>query len=363
MTTLFDPLTLGAFTTSNRIYMSPLTRARAGRDAVPTPLMVEYYRQRATAGLIISEGTGISRQGLGWINAPGIWNEAQIEGWKPITKAVHDKGGKIVCQLWHMGRLVHSSTTGEQPVAPSISTAPDYIHTYEGKKPYEEARALRIDELPGIIADYAKAAQNAIKAGFDGIQIHSANGYLLDEFLRDGCNHRTDQYGGSPENRMRLLREVTEAIIKVIGADRVGVRLSPNGRVQGNDDSNPEAIFVPTAKMLQDIGIAWLELRESGAHSSFAGDEPTTQPKLSPKIRKVFTNPLVLNQDYTVAGAKEAVMEGRADAISFGRWYIANPDLVRRLKDNLPIQKDDSKLWYGAEHGAKGYIDYPFIAP
>ncbi|QHI95131.1 alkene reductase [Aristophania vespae] len=362
MPNLFDPIQLGSIKTSNRVFMAPLTRGRADKNAVPTELMIEYYTQRATAGLIISEATGISRQGLGWINAPGIWNDAQIEGWKPIIKAVHDKGGKIVCQLWHMGRLVHSSITGEQPVAPSPSTAPRYIHTYEGKKPYEEARALRADELPAIVADYAKAAQNAIKAGFDGVQIHAANGYLIDEFLRDGTNHRSDQYGGSPENRMRFLREVTQAVINAVGAERVGVRLSPNGEVQGTVDSNPETVFVPAAKMLQDLGVAWLELREWKENSDFEFAEETDQPILSPKIRKVFTNPLILNQNYTAEEAKEAVASGHADGISFGRPFIANPDLVHRIKNNITWQKSEIKTWYGIEYGPKGYTDYPFAS-
>lgn len=359
MPTLFDPIDLGSVHAKNRIVMAPLTRARATKECMPTPIMAEYYAQRADAGMIISEAVGISRQGLGWIYSPGIWNDAQVEAWKPITKAVHDKGGKIVCQLWHMGRMVHSSVTGEQPVAPSPSKAPRYAHTYEGKQPYEEARELRLDELPGIVADYANAAKNAMKAGFDGVQIHAANGYLIDEFLRDGTNHRTDQYGGSPENRIRFLREVTEAVIAAIGAPQVGVRLSPNGEVQGCLDSDPAKVFVPAAKMLQDLDVAWLELRESDPEGSFPLAERTTQPKLSPEIRKVFTNPLVLNQDYTLEKAEKAVESGIADAIAFGRDFIGNPDLVQRFRDHLPLTPDDSETWYGAWHGAKGYTDYP----
>ena len=359
MPTLFDSISFGAIKAANRVVMAPLTRARAGKDAVPTLIMAEYYGQRATAGLIISEAVGISRQGLGWAYATGIWNDAQVAGWKTVTDAVHEKGGKIVCQLWHMGRMVHSSTTGEQPVAPSPSTAPGHIHTYDGKASYEEARALRLDEIPGIVESYVKAARNAMKAGFDGVQIHSANGYLLDEFLRDGTNHRTDAYGGSVENRLRLLSEVTEAVIKEVGAEQVGVRLSPNGEVQGTVDSNPEAVFIPAAKMLNDLGVAWLELRESNPSSTFTFGGATDQPKLSPEIRKVFTRPLVLNQEYTRDEALKAVEEGKADAISFGRAYIANPDLVRRLKDDLSFQDDDMATWYGPI-GAKGYTDYPF---
>ncbi|QDH15432.1 alkene reductase [Oecophyllibacter saccharovorans] len=359
MTTLFDPIQLGSIPCKNRIFMAPLTRARATKEAVPTPIMAEYYAQRADAGLIISEAVGISRQGLGWIYAPGIWNDEQVEAWKPITKAVHDKGGRIVCQLWHMGRMVASSVTGEQPVAPSVSTAPGYIHTYEGKQPYEEARALRLDEIPGLIADYANAARNAIKAGFDGVQLHAANGYLIDEFLRDGTNQRTDQYGGSPENRFRLLREVTEALIGAIGAEKVGVRLSPNGEIQGCIDSDPATVFVPAAKMLQDLGTAWLELRESDAEGSFPMAPRTNQPKLAPEIRKVFTNPLVLNQGYTFEEAEKTVESGLANAIAFGRLFIGNPDLVERFRKHLPLVESDSHTWYGAWNGAKGYTDYP----
>ncbi|MXV43824.1 alkene reductase [Saccharibacter sp. 17.LH.SD] len=359
MPTLFDPISFGSIHAKNRVVMAPLTRARAGQDGVPTPIMAEYYTQRSNAGLIISEATGISRQGLGWINAPGIWTKEQIEGWKPVTQAVHAQGGKIVCQLWHMGRLVHSSVTGEQPVAPSPSTAPGGIHTYDGKKPYEESRALNVEEIQVIVEQYAQAARNAMEAGFDGVQIHAANGYLIDTFLRDGTNYRSDDYGGTVENRLRLLREVTESVVKAIGGEHVGVRLSPNGEVQGVIDSKPETVFVPAAKMLQELGIAWLELRESSPESTFAFDKPTEQPKLSPEIRKVFQRPLVLNQDYTAEEAKAAVSEGKADAISFGRRYISNPDLVHRLENDLPLQDDDMGTWYGAHLGAKGYTDYP----
>lgn len=359
MPTLFDSLSLGAIETKNRVLMAPLTRARAEKTGVPTPIMAEYYAQRASAGLIISEATGVSRQATGWVYAPGIWTQEQIDAWKPVTQAVHDKGGKIACQIWHMGRLVHSSVTGEKPVAPSPSTAPGGVHTYDGKKPYEEARELSVEEIRGIVDDFGRAARNAIEAGFDGVQIHAANGYLIDTFLRDATNQRTDEYGGTPEKRLRFLREITESVIAAVGADRVGVRLSPNGEMQGSIDSNPEAVFVPAAKMLQDLGVAWLELRESSPESTFVFDKPTEQPKLSPKIRKVFTRPLVLNQDYTLEQAQADVASGHADAISFGRRFISNPDLVHRLQHNLPLQDDDMGTWYGAWHGPKGYTDYP----
>ncbi|MBS0995085.1 alkene reductase [Gluconobacter cerinus] len=355
MPDLFDPIELGGFSAKNRIFMSPLTRARAGRDAVPTAIMAKYYAQRAEAGLIITEATGISREGLGWPYAPGIWSDEQVEAWKPITKAVHDRGGRIVCQLWHMGRMVHSSVTGLQPVAPSPTTAPGQSHTYDGKQPYEEARALRLDEIPRILAEYERASQNAIKAGFDGIQLHAANGYLIDEFLKDGTNHRTDEYGGSPENRIRLLSQVTERIISTIGGERTGVRLSPNGDTQGCLDSAPETVFVPAAAELERLGVAWLELREPGPNGTFG---KTDQPPVSPQIRKVFRRPLVLNQDYTFESAQDAVREGRADAIAFGRKFISNPDLPTRFAQGLPLQADDMATWYS--RGEHGYTDYSF---
>ncbi len=304
--------------------------------------------------MIISEATGISREGLGWPYAPGLWSKEQVEAWKPVTQAVHDKGGKIIVQLWHMGRMVHSNVTGQQPVSSSPTTAPGQMHTYDGKQDAEQARALTKDDITRILGEYEVAARNAIEAGFDGVQIHAANGYLIDEFLRDSTNHRDDEYGGSPENRIRLLREVTERVIATIGVERTSVRLSPNGDTQGCIDSAPETVFVPAAKLLNDLGVSFLELREPGPNGTFG---KTDQPKLHAEIRKVFKNPLVLNQDYTREEALETVADGTADAISFGRKFIANPDLPRRLEENLPIEKDDIKIWYS--RGAEGYTDYP----
>src|SRR6478609_4276055 len=228
MASLFDPLEFGALHLPNRIAMAPLTRARAGRDAVPNALMALYYAQRASAGLIISEATGISREGLGWPDAPGLWSEAQVEGWKGVTDAVHRSGGRIVAQLWHMGRLVHPDLGGAQPLSSSATVAPDFAHTYEGKKPYTQARAVTRDEIKRIVGDYASAARNAIRAGFDGVQVHGANGYLVDQFLRDSANFRDDDYGGSIENRLRFVRQVLEAVGGAIGMERVGIRFSPN---------------------------------------------------------------------------------------------------------------------------------------
>ncbi|MDG6094750.1 alkene reductase [Acetobacter sp. AN02] len=356
MSILSDPLRIGAFEASNRVFMAPLTRARATREHVPTPLMAEYYAQRAGAGLIISEATGISREGLGWPCAPGLWSDAQVEAWRLITGTVHGKGGRIFAQIWHMGRMVHSSVTGHQPVSSSATTAPDEIHTLTGKQPPERARELSTEDIRRILGDYEKAARNALAAGFDGVQIHAANGYLIDQFLRDSTNYRTDSYGGSPENRIRLLREVTERVCSAIGADRTAVRLSPNGATQGCIDTHPETIFVPAAKILNDLGIAFLELREPGPQGTFGR---TSQPKLHGQIREVFTRPLVLNQEFTRESAIAALRDGSADAISFGRPFISNPDLPRRLEEDLPLAKDNISTWYSA--GREGYTDYPSL--
>jgi N-ethylmaleimide reductase len=355
MPSLFDPIQLGPLLCPNRIVMAPLTRGRATREHVPTELMIEYYRQRATAGLIITEATGMSRQGLGWPYAPGIWTEEQREAWKPVTEAVHEAGGRIFCQLWHMGRVVHPSFLGGEPcVSASATTAPYKAHTYEGRQPYTEARPLRLDEIPGLLADYARAAAYAIAAGFDGVQLHAANGYLIDQFLRDGTNLRDDEYGGPIENRIRLLREATQAIADMIGPERTAVRLSPNSETQGVEDSDPEALFTAAAAALQEIGIAFLELREPGPEGTFGKSDV---PPVSPSIRKVFQAPLVLNSDFNGTSAEAALAEGRADAISFGRPFISNPDLVQRLAANAPLAPDDMKTWYS--QGPEGYTDYP----
>ena len=358
MANLFDPIDLGAIHCPNRILMAPLTRGRASPGHIPNDLMRLYYEQRASAGLIISEATGISQEGLGWPSAPGIWTEAQTEGWKPITEAVHKADGRIILQLWHMGRLVHSSFNNGAPgVSASATTGPGHAYTPTGKQPLEEARALRLDEMPRVVADYVKAAENAKKAGFDGVQIHSANGYLLDQFLRDNSNFRDDDYGGSIENRIRLTTEVTAAVASVWGADRVSVRLSPNGDSQGVDDSSPEALFTAAAAALQKIGIGFLELREPGPDGTFGR---TDVPKQSPAIRRVFTNPLVLNSDLTAESGAALVASGQADAVSYGRPFISNPDLVERIRDSKAWTKTNMATWYSA--GPEGYTDYPVAA-
>ncbi|MDO9364689.1 MAG: alkene reductase [Sphingopyxis sp.] len=354
---LLDPIKLGAIEAPNRIIMAPLTRGRAGPGFVPNELARDYYSQRASAGLIISEATGISQEGLGWPSAPGLWTDAQVEGWKPVNEAVHAAGGRIVAQLWHMGRLVHSVfNDGKQPVSASATTGTGRAHTPVGRRDLEEARPLGIEEVPRLIADYVKAAENAKKAGFDGVQLHGANGYLIDQFLRDGSNRRDDDYGGSVENRIRLLREVTEALIDVWGKDRVSVRLSPNGESQGVDDSAPEKLFPVAAAALDALGISFLELREPGPDGTFGN---TDVPKQSPAIRAAFKGPLILNSDYDVAKAKAALASGVADAIAFGRPFIGNPDLVERIESGAEWSADNPQTWYSP--GPEGYTDYPAL--
>src|SRR3954451_7561285 len=359
MPSMFDPIVLGALTLPNRILMAPLTRGRATRDHVPTELMRTYYAQRAGAGLMLTEATGISRQGLGWPYAPGLWTGAQVEGWKPVVEALHEAGGRIFAQLWHMGRVVHSSFLGgEAPVSASATRAPAKAHTYEGRQPYDEARALRRDEIPGVIADYVRAARNAMAAGFDGVQIHGANGYLLDQFLRDGTNLRDDDYGGPIENRIRFLAEATQAVADMVGAERTGVRLSPNAETQGCADSDPEPLFTAAAEALAGIGIAFLELREPGPQGTFGASDT---PPIAPAIRRVFPGPLILNSDYDLARAEAALAEERADAISFGRPFIANPDPPARLLAGAALASDDQATWYS--QGPEGYVDYPALEP
>ena len=358
MPSLFDPIALGAIAAPNRILMAPLTRGRATRGHVPTAMMADYYAQRAGAGLIISEATGISREGLGWPYAPGIWSDEQVEAWKPVTAAVHAAGGRIVCQLWHMGRLIHPSLLGgAQPVSSSASTAPGQAHTYDGKQDYQEARPLRLDEMPRLLDDYARAARNAMAAGFDGVEIHAANGYLIDQFMRSNANTRTDAYGGSVTNRIRLLREVTERVVGTVGADRTGVRLSPNGPSQGVDDNDPEALFGAAAEVLSSFGIAFLELREPDFDGTFG---KATRPPVAPAIRAAFKGPLVLNSDYDKAKAQAALDDGQADAIAFGRTFLANPDLPERFARSAPLNADHQPTWYS--QGPEGYVDYPALA-
>lgn len=356
MPSLFDTVRLGAVTAPNRVLMAPLTRARATRAHVPTAIMADYYRQRASAGLIISEGVGVSQQGMGWPFAAGLWSDEQVEAWKPVTGAVHDAGGRIFAQLWHMGRLVDASVTGEQPVAASPIVAPGHAHTYEGNKPYAAPRALRADEIPALVETFAIAARHARAAGFDGVQVHGANGYLIDSFLRDGTNRREDEYGGSPENRVRLLREVMLAVAGEVGADRTALRLSLNGDTQGVEDSDPASLSPVIARALDPIGLAFLELRELKPGGTRGASDV---PRQSPIIRPLFSAPLVLNSDYDADSAQADLDSGLADAISFGRSFLANPDLPERLRTGAPLNADDSATHY--TQGLEGYVDYPAL--
>jgi N-ethylmaleimide reductase len=351
---LFEPIRLGDLEAANRIIMSPMTRGRATREHVPTRVMETYYSQRASAGVIISEATGISRQGMGWPYAPGIWTNEQIDAWVAITSAVHRNGGRILCQLWHMGRIVHPSYLGgNKPVSASATTAPQQARTYEGRAEHSEARPLSLNEIPEVVADFVRGARNAIAAGFDGVQIHACSGYLIDQFLRDSTNHRTDRYGGSIDNRVRILREITQGIAGEVGAGRTSVRLSPNVSNQGCDDSDPTALFSAAVQAINDIGIAFLELREPGPTGVFG---TAKMAPLSPIIRTMFDGPLVLNEDYDRDRAQRALDLQEAEAISFGRLFISNPDLPHRLANGIPCTADKRDAWY--TQGVTGYIDY-----
>ena len=356
MAALFEALKLGSLQLRNRILMAPLTRARAGREGVPNELMAAYYAQRAGAGLIISEATGISREGLGWPNAPGLWTEAQVDGWKTVTAAVHHNGGRIVAQLWHMGRLVHPAVSGMEPVSSSAVAAPNYAHTYEGKRAYVEPRAATTHDIERIVRDYAAAARNAIDAGFDGVQVHGANGYLVDQFLRDGSNFRSDDYGGPIPNRLRFITDVLEAVGAEIGMDRVGIRFSPNVHVQGVEDAFPKRLFAAVGRRLDELKVPWIELREPRKQTA-AGAIPT-EP-VSPVMRLNYSGRIVINSDYDWLDAKERVCAGDADGVSIGRLFISNPDLVKRLATGAELNEGDPETFYSG--GAQGYVDYPTL--
>jgi N-ethylmaleimide reductase len=352
---LFAPVEIGPYTLNNRIVMAPMTRNRAGDGNVPRQLNAIYYEQRASAGLIITEGSQISPQGVGYPATPGIHNAEQVEGWKLVTKAVHDKGGRIFLQLWHVGRISHPSLQpdGQLPVAPSAIKPAGEAATYEGKQAFVEPRALTIDELQGtIIADYVNAARNAIKAGFDGVELHSANGYLLDQFLRDGSNKRDDEYGGPVKNRMRLLRDVTDAVCMVIGNNRVAVRLSPENSGNDMSDSEPQTTFNAVAEMLDTFGLAYLHVLE--------GDTVTKGRNLDYRmIKDRFNGPYMANHGYGFERANNAVMNGTADLVSFGVLYISNPDLVERFRTSAVLTEPDTATFYGGDE--KGYTDYPTL--
>jgi N-ethylmaleimide reductase len=343
---------------SNRVVMAPMTRSRAGERRVPNDLMKEYYEQRVSSGLIITEATSISKQAIGWVENPGIYNEAQCEGWAKIVQAVHAKGGRIFLQLWHCGRASHSHFhDGELPVAPSaIKLNGDHIHTPKGKVPYEEPRALKTEEIPAVLADYQQAAARGKDCGFDGIEIHSANGYLLDQFLQSKTNQRTDHYGGSVENRYRLLDEVLKATLSVWPAERIGIRLSPNGSF--NDMGSPDyrETFLYVAEQLNRYPLAYLHVLDGLAFGFHELGEPVTLPEL----RAVFHKPLMGNCGYDQEKAENAIRDGHADLIAFGRPFISNPDLVERFAHDWPLNPDaDMSVWY-APIGAEGYTDFPF---
>lgn len=358
---IFEPFDLRGLTVKNRIALAPMTRARTAEDRLPNALMAEYYRQRAGAGLLITEATVVSEQGVGWANTPGIFNNEQAAAWRPVVNAVHDAGAPIFLQLWHTGRASHPDFLGgELPVAPSaIRIENGETHTPEGKKPYETPRALETDEIPAIVADFGAAARRARAAGFDGIEIHAANGYLLDQFLQSKTNHRNDAYGGSVANRYRFLGEVVAAVTKEIPADRVGVRLAPNGVF--NDMGSPDyrETFLHAATELNRVGLAYLHVMDGLAFGFHEIGDPMTLED----FRGVFEGPIIANCGYTQDTAEDAVSRGAADLVAIGRPFLSNPDLVERYRNGWPLADDaDPAVWY-AGGGETGYTDYPTYEP
>ncbi len=349
MTTLFQPLKLGALTLPNRIIMAPLTRSRATGDRIPNELMAEYYVQRATAGLILTEATSVDPMGVGYANTPGIWSQEQVKGWKNITSQVHAKGGRMFLQLWHVGRISDPMfLDGKQPVSASAIAAEGHVSLVRPEKNYVTPRALETSELPAIVEAYRLGAENAKKAGFDGVEIHGANGYLLDQFLQDGTNKRTDQYGGPIENRARLFLEVTDAVISVWGADRVGVHIAPRGDAHTMSDSNPRATFTYLVQELDKRKIAFIFAREYQAPDS-----------LGPELKKVFKGAYIANEKFTKESAETIIKEGNADAVSFGVPFISNPDLPHRFAEGAKLNETNFQTLYA--EGATGYTDYPAL--
>ncbi len=354
---LFQKLQSGALELPHRIVMAPLTRGRAP-DRVPNELMVEYYSQRTSAALIISEATAISPQGYGWPDSPGIYTKAQIKGWQDITSAVHESDGRIFLQLWHMGRLSHPDyQNGEAPVGPSPVPAPGMAHTPAGKKNYTVPRELKPHEIKTIVRDYAQAAQNAREAGFDGVEIHGANGYLIDQFLRDASNQRQDEYGGSIENRSRFLREVIEAVSDAWSPDRTGLRLSPTMNEKGMGDSNPIQLYSEVALMLNKYDLAYVHIVEPIQQGRLFNP---SAPRVTPHIRQNYKGVLIANGGYSKRTAAEAIRQGDADAISFGQSFIANPDLPARFLFDSPLTVPDPHTYYTM--GSAGYVDYPSLS-
>lgn len=353
MNNLFEPLAVGALTLPNRIIMAPLTRCRASAGRVPNALMAEYYAQRAGAGLILSEATCVSAQGVGYPDTPGIWSDAQVEGWARVTRAVHVAGGRIFLQLWHVGRVSHPDyLNGELPVAPSAIAPLGHVSLLRPLREFVTPRALDLAEIPGIVEDYRKGAENAKQAGFDGVEIHGANGYLLDQFLQDSTNHRDDRYGGPIENRARLLLEVTDAAISVWGADRVGVHLAPRGDAHSMGDSDPLNTFGYVVDQLGKRGIAFIFTRESLGEN-----------RISPALKKRFGGVLIANEGFNRETAQQVISAGEADAVAFGKDFISNPDLPRRLKLNVQLNPYHTETFYGygLQEPEKGYTDYPSL--
>lgn len=351
MSKLFDPIRVGDLELPNRVIMAPLTRSRAiGGNRVPNALMAQYYVQRASAGLILSEATAVTPQGVGYADTPGIWSDEQVAGWKMVTDAVHAAGGRIFLQLWHVGRISDPIfLDGELPVAPSAIAAAGHVSLVRPKRAYVTPRALETEEIAGVVAAYRKGAENAKLAGFDGVEIHGANGYLLDQFLQDKTNKRTDAYGGSLENRARLLLEVTDACIEVWGASRVGMHLAPRGDAHDMGDSNPAETFGYVATELGKRGIAFICAREA------LGSD-----RLGPQLKKAFGGVYIANEKMTRDSAEQVVAAGEADAVAFGQLFIANPDLPERLKTNAPLNQPQPETFYHS--GAEGYTDYPALA-
>jgi len=347
---LFHPLRAGELNLPNRVVMAPLTRARAGAERVPNALMREHYVQRAEAGLIVSEATNITADSVGYANTPGIWSEEQVAGWRMITDAVHAAGGRMVLQLWHCGRISDPSLLGgKPPVAPSAIAANGHVSLLRPERPYPTPRALALDEIPGIVADYRRAAENAERAGFDGVELHGANGYLLDQFLQDGSNTRTDDYGGPIENRARLMFEAVDAAIAVWGAGRVGLHLAPRMDAHSMGDSDPRATFGHVAREAKRRGLAFLMAREHVADDSIGA-----------LLKQEFGGVYIANERFDLAQSVRQLENGTADAIGFGKNFIANPDLVERLRRGAPLNPLVTETMYGG--GAAGYTDYPTLA-
>ncbi|GAB5351772.1 alkene reductase [Qipengyuania sp. 483] len=362
---LFEPVTIGAFEAKNRIFMAPLTRSRSeAKTNEQTGLHALYYAQRAGAGLIVGEATQISKQGQGYAWTPGIFTDSQVESWKVVTDAVHEAGGRIFCQLWHVGAISHSvfQPDGGKPVSASAWTPEGEAfvgdrHEDSPQVPFEEARALRTDEIPGLIEDFRHAAKCAAEAGFDGVEVHCANNYLIDQFIRSATNDRDDNYGGSLDNRLRLMREVVDAVCDVLPADRVGVRLSPQGGPGGTEDANPEETYPAAAKALAGRGLAYLHVIRPNSHTGEGKDE--SGDTILHTMRAAFDGPFIANGNFEPDEAAQWIDDGHADAVTFGRLFLANPDLPERIAQDGPYNKPDESTFYGG--GAEGYTDYPSL--